>query len=701
MGRLGWAVILGCILGMILFGILQQRGCRADADSAPKVVAQPTTAATPAPTPTTSGPSTPSWTRSGGYSAPPQQASASAAAERATSLRDREYEHYRRMQGTDEAKTPIPQRSQPTILDNGVRRPVSPAATPRSRPRTPTGIALGGVPPVAPVAPQAASADGAPAPQTFVPAAQEFFQPTFTPSSSASRSSSSAPSSAGSASSESGAASPAPGGLGSSSSNDSGAFTVVTGAPQSTNPPPSGATPTPTAFTLAFPANGARDVASPLQLRWNSSTNATAYRVRISTSATFGTLLLDRANLTSVTFTIPDGTLAPGVTYFWSVTASNTTSTTREATSAFSFSTRTSTTPPTGPSAPGAFALTAPANNSRGHTGAITLAWSASPGATSYAVVLARDNAFTQVVTTSTVTQTSLALTGATLDPGATYFWRVEARNSIGQRLVGPASFTTLGKPGAFTLLTPTDNANPAPSPVILTWSPSIDAATYRVEVATDSAFLNRVINRGNLATPTLALLPSELQPGTRYFWRVTASNAIDFTGSSPTSRSFTTRSGPGAFALVSPNADASVGLPVTLQWDPSENALLYRVEVSTSQTFATTVVNQLVVPLVSGTQFTVPEGLLVLGQQYYWRVTASNEGGDRAATGGPRAFRAGVADYDVNNDGLVDVLDMYAYAALSTPTDLNGDGRADAADRTGLRNAARSREPQDILVRN
>ncbi len=700
MGRLGWAVILGCILGMILFGILQQRGCRADADSAATVAVAPEIAAVPAPAPTQSGPASPSWTRSGGYSNPAAQRSPSDNPQRPPSPRDREYDHYRRMQGSGETNPVTPARPQPTILDNGVRRPVNPAATPRTRPRQPTPVAIGGAPVGAPAGAVAATADGAQAAPAFAPAAQEFAPAFFPPAFSSSSSSSSAGSSPSASGRGSGVA-PAPGGLGSGAPSDSGAFTVVTGTPQTTTPPPGGTDLAPTPFTLAFPANGARDVQSPIQLRWNASTNATAYRVRVSTSSSLASPILERANLTSITFTIPDGTLTPGANYFWSVTATNATSTTaREATGAFSFSTA-STPPTTGPAGPGAFALTAPANSSRGHTGAVTLAWSASQGATSYAVSVARDAGFTQVLASSTLTQTSFALTGSTLDPGTTYFWRVEARNTTGHRLVGPSSFVMLGKPGAFSLLTPTDNANPAPSPVVLTWTPSVDAAAYRVEVATDAGFLNRVVNRGNLTTPTAALLPSELQPGTRYFWRVTASNAIDFTGSSPTSRSFTTRAGPGPFALVSPDADASVGLPVTLQWDASESALLYRVEVSASESFSTLIVNQLVVPLVSGTQFTVPEGLLTLGQRYFWRVTASSEGGDRAATGGPRAFRAGVADYDVNDDGVVDVLDMYAYAGLASPTDLNGDGRADAADRTGLRNAARAREPQDMLVRN
>ncbi len=700
MGRLGWAVILGCMLGMILSGILLQRGCRADADATSKVVApQSTIAAAPAPTPATTS-STPSWTRSGGYSTPPPQ---SASANRPpVNLRDRQYEEYRRMQGVGEPKPVLPQ---PTILDQGTRRPVTPTPNPARNRQRPMPVNLAATPAPTP-SPLAANADGAPVPQqAFNPAATQsdlalFAQPSIAPrAAGGSRAASSASENASSGGTPT---APALGGLGSNSSASSpfgpGGVSVVTGLPQTTNT--GGSTDTaPAAFTLSTPANGAANVSPTLQLAWNQSTNATLYRVRIATNASLGSPIFDRSNLSSLTFTIPSGTLSANTTYFWSVTASNTTSTTtRDATTVFSFTTAASTPVPTGP---GAFALTSPANSARGLTGPITLAWGASSGATSYAVSVARDSAFTQVLTNTTTSQTTLSLAELTLDPGVTYFWRVEARNAVGPRLVGPFSFTPLGKPGAFSLLTPADNANPASSPVILTWSPSLDAASYRVEVATDAAFLNRVINRANLTAPTLALLPSELQTGTRYFWRVTASNSVDFTGSSPSSRSFTTPTGPGAFALLSPGVDASVGLPVTLQWDPSAGALLYRVEVSTTSTFSSTIVNQLVVPIISGTQYTVPEDLLTLGQQYFWRVTASNEAGDRAAAGGPRAFRAGVADYDVNKDGAVDVLDMYTYASLTTPTDLNGDGRADAVDRSALRNAVRARESQDIITRN
>lgn len=698
MGRLGWAVILGCMLGMILSGILLQRGCRADADATSKVVApQSNVAASPTPTPSTSSGST--WTRSGGFSSPPPQSSSNNRPP--VNIRDRQYEEYRRLQG---GNRPTPQQPlpQPTIVDQGIRRPVAPNPNPpRNRPR-PASVNVSATP--AP-SPAAANVDGVtPAQQALVPSVPQtdlafFSQPSAGGRASSPRGASSEAAPGG----DSSPTSPSLGGLGSSSSSSAfgpGGVSVVTGLPQT--PTNGGNNDTsPAAFTLNTPANGATNISTTAQLTWNQSTNATLYRVRIATNSALTSPIFEIANLSSITFTIPSNTLSPNTTYYWSVTASNaTSSTTRDATTVFSFTTAPASTTPT-PTAPGAFNLTSPANNARGLTGPITLAWSAASGATSYAVSVSRDAAFTQVISNTTTTQTTFSLAELTLDPGVTYHWRVEARNAVGPRLVGPFSFTPLGKPGAFTLLTPADGADPASAPVILTWSPSIDATSYRVEIATDSQFLNRVINRANITIPTLALLPSELQTGTRYYWRVTASNAVDFTGSTPAFRSFTTPAGPGAFALVSPEPDASVGIPVTLQWDASEGALLYRVEVSTSSTFSSTIVNQLVVPLISGTQYTISEELLTLGQQYFWRVTASNEAGDRLATGAPRSFRAGMADYDVNDDGVVDVLDMYAYAAQTSPTDLNGDGRADATDRSALRNAVRARESQDILIRN
>jgi subtilisin family serine protease len=84
-----------------------------------------------------------------------------------------------------------------------------------------------------------------------------------------------------------------------------------------TNAPP----PPPAAPTLISPANGANNVSRTATLTWNASTGATSYRVQVSTSSSFTTLVYDQSGITS-TSTIVSG-LGSRIRYYWHVNATN------------------------------------------------------------------------------------------------------------------------------------------------------------------------------------------------------------------------------------------------------------------------------------------------------------------------------------------------------------------------------------------
>jgi DNA-binding beta-propeller fold protein YncE len=90
----------------------------------------------------------------------------------------------------------------------------------------------------------------------------------------------------------------------------------------------------------------------------------------------------------------------------------------------------------------------------------------------------------------------------------------------------------------------------------------------------------------------------------------------------------------PGAFALTSPLPGSSAQpLTPTLQWEPSENAVSYTVEVATSPSFGSTDVGSQSLDAAS-TQVTVPASTLTPGVVYYWRVTAVNGAGSTVSSG-------------------------------------------------------------------
>jgi subtilisin-like proprotein convertase family protein len=93
---------------------------------------------------------------------------------------------------------------------------------------------------------------------------------------------------------------------------------------------------------------------------------------------------------------------------------------------------------------PTATNLQTPANAAIGVGYNPTLSWAAIAGATSYTVEVATDNAFTNIIETTTGTITNNHQVGITLTGSTQYFWRVKANNGCGAGVFSaPFSFTT------------------------------------------------------------------------------------------------------------------------------------------------------------------------------------------------------------------------------------------------------------------
>lgn len=118
--------------------------------------------------------------------------------------------------------------------------------------------------------------------------------------------------------------------------------------------------------------------------------------------------------------------------------------------------------------------------------------------------------------------------------------------------------------PGASTLQTPANGAINQPDLPVLAWLAGTQASTYDLQVATDSAFNNLVVNKTGITT-TNYTLTSSLNTGTKYYWRVTARNACG-AGTTSAVFNFTTAPAPG---------DCSPGyVPQTMHFTDVESGL-------------------------------------------------------------------------------------------------------------------------------
>jgi phosphodiesterase/alkaline phosphatase D-like protein len=172
------------------------------------------------------------------------------------------------------------------------------------------------------------------------------------------------------------------------------------------------------------------------------------------------------------------------------------------------------------------------------------------------------------------------------------------------------------------TLTAPAAGAINVSRPVHLAWSAVTDATNYTVQIATSETFTSLVATRDDLITTALDV--TGLTANTRYFWRIlaTSSTATGYvTGPWSTARSFTTA--PESTTLTAPtltaplNQAVSVARPVTLRWTAVTGAARYYVQLSTTETFATSAY----ATSVTTTSTTVTA--LLANTRYFWRVCA------------------------------------------------------------------------------
>jgi serine protease len=239
---------------------------------------------------------------------------------------------------------------------------------------------------------------------------------------------------------------------------------------------------------------------------------------------TSGTTVLAQ-NVSTNSVTCP--TLQSGVTYLWSVSASNSAGSSPTSTPVY-FTVSVTTAPPTptglspgGASPPGTTVTTLTP----------TLTWNVSTGATAYSVAVLTTSGTTvlaQNVSTNSVTC-------PTLQSGVTYLWSVAASNSAGNSPTSAPVYFTVSvttAPPTPTGLSP-GGASPPGTTVntltpTLTWNVSTGATAYSVAVLTTSGttVLAQNVSTNSVTCPTL-------QSGVTYLWSVSASNSA---GSSPTS---------------------------------------------------------------------------------------------------------------------------------------------------------------------
>ncbi|MGV8018907.1 MAG: hypothetical protein AB2L26_12115 [Ignavibacteria bacterium] len=368
---------------------------------------------------------------------------------------------------------------------------------------------------------------------------------------------------------------------------------------------------------LLNPPNNATGVPLFPTFDWTDVSGVT-YRIQINEGVN---VILDVPNLTSSQYTLVTALLSYGTQYYWrvaSVSGSNTTwsgywyFTTQDA-------------PPAIPT------LVSPPNGTINVSLTPTLNWNSAQYAQYYRLQVSTSNSFTStVIDISGLVNTGYVVPSGILSNNVQYFWRVSASNSGGTSDWSTAwNFTTIpAPPPAPTLVSPANgNTNVSTTPT-MTWNNLSTATNYHLQISQYANFLSLAVDQTGIMGTSYSVPAGFLSGTTQYYWRVAGANAGG-QGNWSSIWNFTTIIGTPAAPILTAPPDSSIGVsrnPV-LTWNPVPNANSYRVQVSTTPTFSSTVVNAVTG---SSTQYTVTTALNY-NTMYYWRVNATNAGGTGA----------------------------------------------------------------------
>ncbi|MCX7877155.1 MAG: YCF48-related protein [Ignavibacteria bacterium] len=180
--------------------------------------------------------------------------------------------------------------------------------------------------------------------------------------------------------------------------------------------------------------------------------------------------------------------------------------------------------------------------------------------------------------------------------------------------------------PSAPNLISPPNGATGVSLTPLLDWDSVTTAKTYRLQLATDSVFINPLIDSSGIVQSHFNVTSGLLTNNTTYFWRVRGINAAGEGPWSGTFRFRTIMALPNPPGLILPaNNSSGISLTPYFDWDSTSPVSFYRIQISVDSSFSVTHAD---FTGITRSDFTLNSPPLSHNFRYYWRVNATNEAG-------------------------------------------------------------------------
>jgi hypothetical protein len=281
------------------------------------------------------------------------------------------------------------------------------------------------------------------------------------------------------------------------------------------------------AILMISPANNASTTLARPTFRWGSAGAGATYQLRVYEDMGLTSPVPTCAASTATRCTLTTN-LTPGV-YYWRVDVNG-----QVSPHVWTFI---YTLPPPLAPVPGT-----PAHNALVNDNTPTLSWMPATGAASYEVQVARSTRFNPIIFTVDEVTTPFTTITTPLTDGR-YYWRVRSVNNLG--VPGRWSVTRIFyidtiPPTAPGLISPAMNAILSDSTPLLRWGAISGIRRYWVQIASDAAFNNLVINANQVATTSYTVPNNLALSAGVYYWRVRAIDPAGNIGPAVPARSFT-----------------------------------------------------------------------------------------------------------------------------------------------------------------